>query len=190
MQTLLVTPHHRLRRDTEICIRDVYEQVHGAHIDTFPQTLIAATDRLEMPVCAAGLRFAGCGFFSESYLEDPIDRILGRRTGRQIERERIFEVTTLASRKTNAVLPFVREIVEFGQTNRYDWAFFTATARLRTLLTSMGLPLEVLGRADPKRIPHSERWGNYYHCGPQVCAIDARRLEARPPEADVRYAHA
>jgi len=190
MQTILVTPHHILRRQTEICITDVYERIHGAHIDAFPHTLIAAVDRLELPVCAAGLRFADCGFFSESYLEDPIEQTLSRRTGRRIERERIFEVTTLASRNAGAVSPFVGEIVEFGEASRFEWAFFTATERLRALLRHMGLPLEVLGRAEPSRIPHFERWGNYYSCAPRVCAIDARRLESGRPEAEIRYAHA
>ena len=190
MQIMLVTPHHELRQETEICIRDVYENVHGANIDAFPRTLIAAIDGLGVPVCAAGLRFAECGFFSESYLDDPIDRLLSRRTGRDTARERIFEVTTLASRKASAALPFVREIVEFGQTARFEWAFFTATTRLRALLTYMGLPFEVLGRADPNRIPHPERWGNYYSCGPRVCAVDSRRLEMRQPEAELHYAHA
>ena len=190
MKTILVTPHHVLRRQVEICIRDIYEREYGATVTDFPNTLIATVDDIETPICAAGLRFAAGGFFSESYLDEPIEKTLSEWTGRPVERERIFEVTTLASRSASASLPFVRQIVDFGESSGFDWAFFTATERLRALLRSIGLPFMVVADAVPSRIVNSARWGNYYNCAPRVCAVDSCRLAPSRAAPEPGRAHA
>lgn len=189
MKTVLVTAQHFLRRQTELCISEIYRREYGASISEFPPTLIAAFDRQNMPLCAAGLRFASTGFFSESYLAQPIEKTLTEWTGRNIERDRIFEVTTLASQSARASLPFLRQIIAFGETHGFDWAFFTATERLRALLRHMGLPLAVLAPAEPSRIEHPDRWGDYYLCGPRVCAVDGSRLGSARVAARLAEAH-
>jgi hypothetical protein len=187
MKTVLVMPRHFLRRQTETCISEIYKREYGASVSEFPHTLIAAFDREDVPVCAAGLRVASGGFFSEAYLAQPIETILAEWTGRKIERNRIFEITSLASRSAKASLPFLRRIIAFGETYGFECAFFTATERLRGLLRHMGIPLLILAAAEPGRVEHPERWGDYYRCGPRVCAVDGRQMEAallsRPAEA-------
>jgi len=190
MKTVLVTAQHFLRPQTETCISEIYRREYGASISEFPPTLIAAFESEDAPVCAAGLRFASGGFFSESYLAQPIERTLAEWTGRTVERDRIFEVTTLASRSARASLPFLRHIIAFGESHGFDWAFFTATERLRALLRHMGLPLAVLAPADPGRIEHPERWGDYYLCGPRICAVDGSRLGSARVAARLAEAHA
>lgn len=178
MKTVLVMPRHFLRRQTETCIREIYKREYGACVSEFPHTLIAAFDREDVPVCAAGLRVASGGFFSECYLPRPIERILADWTGRKIPRAKIFEITSLASRSAKASLPFLRRIIAFGEIYGFECAFFTATERLRGLLGHMGIPLLILGRAEPSRVDHPERWGDYYRCAPRVCAVDGKQLEA------------
>jgi hypothetical protein len=190
MKTILVTRKHFLRRQTELCIGEIYESEYGAVVTDFPNTLIAAFDQNDIPVCAAGLRFASGGFFSESYLTQPIEETLSKWTGGSVDRDRIFEVTTLASRNIKASLPFLREIIAFGETNGFDWAFFTATERLRVLLRHMALPLAVLADADPSRVDHPERWGSYYLCAPRVCAVDGSRLASAGNSPGLSHAHA
>ncbi|MFZ0694014.1 MAG: thermostable hemolysin [Alphaproteobacteria bacterium] len=190
MKTVLVTTQHFLRQKTERCISEIYRREYGASVSEFPHTLIAAFDGQDAPLCAAGLRFASSGFFSESYLEQPIEKTLTAWTGRSIERDRIFEVTTLASRNARASLPFLRHIIAFGETYGFDWAFFTATERLRALLRHMRLPLAVLAPAEPGRIECPERWGDYYLCGPRVCAVDGSRLGSARVAARLAEAHA
>ena len=171
-QEFVVVPaRHVARARTEAFIRGVYAEAFGAVIPAFPNLLAAAFDKAGAPLCAAGLRFADDGFFSEAYLDRPIEARLSAEGRRPVSRRRIFEVTTLASRSPMASLRFVNRIGDFGRTRDFEWLFFTATDRLQRLLRWMGHPLVVLGAADPRRIADPERWGSYYTYLPRVCGI-------------------
>lgn len=179
----IVVHSHPLRAAAEACIRDVYERVFSARDLLLPRTLIAWVGDDGLPLCAAGLRSAMDGFFSEVYLDAPIERVLAERTGRPVVRDSIFEVTTLVSRRPDVVSAFLRQIAVFGRNAGFGWSFFTATAGLRNLLGGLGIPAFDLAPADPRRLSDSERWGSYYAHAPQVCAVgdewlrsgDARR---------------
>lgn len=182
-RVIFVSPSHSLRAHVEACIRTVYERVFAARGLVFPGTLIALVDGDDRPLCAAGLRTAGEGFFSEIYLDAPIERVLSRRAGRPVAREAVFEVTTLASRSAEASPRFLRQLAILGKSAGFEWSFFTATARLRALLGQLGGPILDLGPADPRRLADAERWGSYYTHSPQVCAVHDQWLDdgaARP----------
>ena len=102
---------------------------------------------------AAGLRFAADGFFSECYLEAPVDAALSALSRYPVRREKIFEVTSLASRSPHTVGSFLRKIIACGEAAGFEWAFFTATAPLKALLERMSLPLVPLAAADRSRVP-------------------------------------
>lgn len=171
-----VLPAHPLRAATEALIRRVYAYEYAATPSAFPVRLLAHVDADGQPQCAAGLRFATDGFFSEQYLDLPIEALLGTAAGHAVQRARIFEVTTLASQAPGAAVGFLGHIVDWGQQQGFDWAFFTATDRLRALLRRLGLPLLALAGADPARLTDAGRWGRYYLSGPSVCAVDGARL--------------
>jgi len=122
-------------------------------------------------LCASGLRFAETGFFSECYLDVPIERALSEATGKKVSRTGVFEVTGLASRAPRVATRFLRGVVGYGELAGFDWAFFTATHRLRELLNRIKLPPLTLAVADPERVPDSEVWGSYYASAPIVCAV-------------------
>lgn len=182
--TLLVPRRHSLRKQTEECIREVYGREYDAILAELPETLIGAFDADGVPVCAAGLRFADTGFFSENYLDAPVEAVLAAQCGRPVRRERVFEVTTLVSGDPRAFLPFVREIVSFGQGHGFDWAFFTITNRLHALLHRVKLPLRFLGLAQPGRVERPERWGSYYLHDPRVCAVEGRLIAPLFPSTE------
>ena len=189
-QALLVQGGHPLRVAAEACIREVYRDAFAARIASFPELLVTMVDLSGEPVCAAGLRMEADGFFSEDYLDYPVERILSLLAGRAVAREQVFEVTTLASRRVAASAGFVREIALLGKSAGFEWSVFTATARLRMLLHRLGLPLVVLGRADPARIGNAGDWGSYYDQQPMICAVDDQwpeealsRVKARPCHA-------
>lgn len=180
LRVVVVPRADALRDRVEACIRAVYGQAFGAWDVTLPATLIAWLDGDDRPLCAAGLRTAEDGFFSETYLDAPIERVLAERTGRDVRRRSVFEITTLASQSAEVCPAFVRQLAAFGKGAGFGWCFFTATARLRALIGELGIPFLALAPADPARLPDPARWGSYYEHTPQVCAVDDRWLDEGP----------
>lgn len=176
-RVVLVPRTHPLRRDAEACIESVYDRAFGARDLEFAPTLIAWVGKAGRPLCAAGLRTVADGFFSEAYLDAPIDWLLSARTAGPVRREAIFEVTMLASRSPEASSGFLRQIALLGRRAGFEWSFFTATAHLRKLLWGLGIPTLELAPADPRRLPDAERWGSYYDHAPEVCAVNDRWLD-------------
>ncbi len=172
MQIFVASRGHPLRSRVERFIADVYRDHYSASVTSFPLDLIAALNSQGQCICAAGLRFAQGGFFSESYLDTTIEQALSAAVEKPVHRSNIFEVTSLASRAPRSSTLFLRHIVLYGELAGFDWAFFTATDRLRELLGLVGLPPLALASAIPQRVPNWENWGSYYTAAPVVCAIN------------------
>jgi hypothetical protein len=172
----LLTNDDDRRRSAEEFIRNTYAACYGARLETFPSRIIALLDHRDEILCAAGLRFLDDGFFSESYLDAPIEDVVSAILARPVNRNAIFEVTTLASRAPLATAEFISEIGAFGERAGFEWSFFTLTRRLHLMVRRLGIALTYLGEADRRRIADSERWGTYYACQPKVYAVASRRL--------------
>lgn len=167
----LVDPRDPLRARVEDAVALVYWRGYGATIESFPHHLVASLDDDGNPTSAAGLRFAGTSFFSECYLDAPIEEVLSRTSGTRVFRSQIVEITTLAAIKPGTSLELVRHIIGFARESQMTWAFFTATERLRALLRRAVVPAMDLVPAEPHRVPDASRWGSYYHTQPRVTAI-------------------
>jgi hypothetical protein len=175
-ETIIIREGDALRSVVETFIRNVYAIEYGAQLRTFPSRLFALiNDRGEI-MCAAGVRLQEDGFFSERYLDSPIEQALRTASNRTIERSQVFEVTTFASRAPRATMQFIRSLGHFGELNGFAWSFFTLTQRLHRLVERLGHPLTHLADADYRRIPDHERWGTYYAAQPKVFAIASPRL--------------
>lgn len=174
--TALLTNDDDRRRSAEELIKDTYADRYGARLETFPSRIIALLDHRDQVLCAAGLRFLDDGFFSESYLDAPIEDVASAILARPVNRSAIFEVTTLASRAPLATAEFISEIGTFGEKAGFEWSFFTLTRRLHLMVRRLGIALTYLGEADRRRIADSERWGTYYACQPKVFAVASRHL--------------
>jgi len=177
MATLVIPEHHRLRSKAERFIREVYEQEYGARLHAFPASLFAAVDSRGEILCAAGFRSHADGFFSERYLDWPVDTALTRLDGRSVTRDRVFEISTFASRSPRSVPPFVSDLIESAEAAGFEWGFFTLTRRLRLLLDRLGLELERLGPAEAARIEDASSWGSYYEQEPEVYAGNRNSLK-------------
>jgi hypothetical protein len=171
MPSAIIPRNHGLRPEAERLIAEVYALHYSARITTFPKTLIGMLGDDGALLCAAGLRFAADGFFSECYLDAPIDAVLSGVWRSPVRREMIFEVTSLASRAPHRVGSFLRKIIACGEAAGFEWGFFTATAPLKLLLDRIGLPLMPLAAADRSRVAYPEAWGGYYELGPSVYAV-------------------
>src|SRR5580704_5601469 len=176
-KTVLLTIDDARRRSAEVFIKDTYAARYGARLEAFPSRITALLDHRDAILCAAGLRFLDDGFFSECYLDGPIEDVVSAISARTVKRSAIFEVTTLASRAPLATAEFIVEIGRFGERAGFEWSFFTLTHRLHLLVSRLGIALTLLGEADRHRIADSERWGTYYACQPRVYAVASRRLK-------------
>jgi hypothetical protein len=175
-ETIVIREGDALRDLAETFIRNVYAAEYGAQLQTFPSRIFALLNDGDEIVCAAGVRFQDEGFFSERYLDSPIEQALGAASKRTIARDEIFEVTTFASRAPRATIGFIESVGRFGEANGFMWSFFTLTRRLHQLVERLGHPLTHLADADYRRIPDHVRWGTYYDSEPKVFAIASPRL--------------
>jgi hypothetical protein len=175
-ETIVIREGDALRSFVETFIRNVYSVEYGAQLQAFPSRLFALMDERAEIICAAGVRLQEDGFFSELYLDSPIEQALGTASKRTITRSEIFEVTTFASRAPRATMQFIKSLGMFGELNGFAWSFFTLTQRLHRLVERLGHPLTHLADADYRRIPGHQRWGTYYASQPKVFAIASPRL--------------
>jgi Thermostable hemolysin len=171
MQAAIISRDHDLRSAAEQLIAEVYALQYSARITAFPATLIAMIGDGGAPLCAAGLRFAVDGFFSECYLDAPVDAVLSALRRYPVAREKVFEVTSLASRAPHTIGPFLRKIMACGEAAGFEWAFFTATAPLKLILERLSLSLLPLAPAEPSRVTNPDAWGSYYDLTPNVYAV-------------------
>jgi hypothetical protein len=176
LKTALLTNDDPRRHSAEDFIKKIYAARYGARLETFPSRIIALLDNRDEILCAAGLRFFDDGFFSERYLDTPIENAVSAMSARPVNRNAIFEVTTLASRAPLATAEFIAEVGAFGESAGFEWSFFTLTRRLHLLVRRLGIALTYLGEADRRRIADSERWGTYYASQPKVYAVASQRL--------------
>jgi Thermostable hemolysin len=176
-KTVLLTNDDARRRSAELFIKETYAARYGARLETFPFRIVALLDSRDEPLCAAGLRFLDDGFFSERYLDAPIEEVVSKISTRAVNRSAIFEVTTLASRAPRATAEFIAQIGAFGEEAGLEWSFFTLTRRLHLMISRLGIAPTFLGEADRRRIADPERWGTYYACEPKVYAVASRRLK-------------
>jgi hypothetical protein len=182
-----VSPGHPLWLVTSIFIRTMYLDHYGARLTNLPTNILALVDARQKVHCAAGLRDGSQGFFSEFYLEQPIETVIRSLADKPVERREIVEVSSLASRTPAASVQFMRELILYGDTLGFNWAFFTATSRLQKLLERIRLPVIDLGVARADRVPTPDAWGSYYETAPKVLAIgrdDLAPFLIRDPDAD------
>lgn len=188
MQLLQISPGHALWPATSLFIRSTYVDHYSAHIANLPHKIVALIDTRNQVHCAAGLRDCSEPYFSEAYLDHPIETVIGGIAGRRVERHEIVEVANLASRTPAASARFMRELILYGETLGFNWAFFTATLRLEGLLRRLRLPLIELGTASADRVPDPAAWGTYYDAKPKVLAIgrdDLAPFLARASESEM-----
>ncbi len=171
MRFILTPRDDNLRPAVERLIGETYASHYGARIVAFPDTLVAMVGGDGAVCCAAGMRFSPEGFFSEAYLDAPVDALLSALRHAPVSREKIFEVTSLACRAPHLAGSFLRKIIASGEASGFEWSFFTATAPLKALLERMRLPLVPLAEAESCRVANPQTWGSYYAFAPRVYAV-------------------
>lgn len=159
------------RQEAQSHIRAVYKRVYGAEVADFAPLLVVAERADGEILCAAGIRTARDGFFSDTYLSADFSTELKQATGLTVPASHIMEVVSLASRTPFPVLPMLDKMIAWGRENGMTCGVFTATKPLRRLLDRTGLAYVELARADISKVPNPASWGSYYSTNPMVCAF-------------------
>jgi hypothetical protein len=171
---VVVPRSDRLRSAVEDAIRTLYWTRYEAFLSSFAQTIVAELSQSGSVECAAGIRFGNEAFFSECYLDLPIEQVLHDQLGRTVRRDKIVEVSHLAAPCSGRSLVFVKNLIKMLRTRDAEWAIFTATKPLRALLRRNRLAMTELGCADRSRVPHPECWGHYFQHDPRIMAVHHR----------------
>lgn len=159
------------RTEAQDHIKGVYESVYRANVTEFAPLLVVARRADGDILCAAGVRTAQDGFFSEAYLASDFPVTLRDRTGLDVPACEIMEVVSLASITPFPVLPMLDAMLQWGRDNGMTCGVFTATKPLRRLLKRTNLSFVELASADLSKVSQPEAWGSYYDTDPKVCAF-------------------
>lgn len=171
-------------------MRNVYRDSYAADLTTFPKRILARFDRQGTVLCAAGLRSETDGFFSEYYLNQPIEAALADIVGHPVARAAICEVTTLVSQAPHETSEFIDDIVRLAAELGFRWSFFTLTRRLALMVRHKGLSPFDLAAATADRVPQPEKWGRYYQTSPHVFAVSGSALPQAAVTSRIRVQHA
>ena len=179
MRLELIPTSQPLRAAAEALAAEIFRREYGAEVQSFPELMMAVLDDADRPQCVASLRDSENGFFSEQYLDLPIEQAIAAASGQPVARGDILELCALAAARPGGLLTLMRGFADIGLASGYRWGLFTATRRLRELSARMRLTLIDLGPARPERIADAGRWGSYYLQDPRVCAIDGQPARER-----------
>lgn len=192
MHLVVAAPGHPLRPAIQGGISAVYSREYGVKVPAFPRLLGGLYDDGGTLLAAAGVRQPEDGFFSEIYLDQPVEAAIGDVLPSPPSRGQIIEIGAMAGIKPASSLILVDMLARRFMAAGARWAIFTATRRLRALLGRSGIPLVDLGRAESRRVANPQDWGTYYMHDPRVVAVEGAVLPRflRPMPVGREAAHA
>lgn len=176
MRLVWLDPAHVLWPSAQQLVADVFAHAYGADIAHLPDRMLGVLGNDGKLACAVGVRDSHSGFFSECYLDVPVDSAIAAATGKPIFRKDILELTALAASRPGAFGYLLSGLAPAGRSAGYRWGLFTATRPLRTVARRFGARLVELGWAERNRVSDPERWGTYYDHAPIVCAVDGAEV--------------
>ena len=170
----VITERDGARGSLERFIEARFAAAYGARVTHFSRHLVGMRDPSRRWHASAGYTPARDGpLFLESYLVEPIERILAHRCDGPVARDRVVEVGNLAATSAGMGLELVAATVRHLHDAGYAWVVFTATRELRNLFSRLGVPLISIATADPARLSdRGASWGRYYAHDPHVMATD------------------
>jgi len=158
-------------------IKKTFRRVYAAEPNTFMPHFIRVRDNERNYKAIIGYRDAEYQrLFLEAYLDEPVEAVISRHVGEQVERASIVEVGNLAEADAGDARLAIIAATAFLHTAGYRWVVFTGVSRLRNAFRRLGLEPKELVEADDSRLSEAERraWGSYYSDRPVVCYGDIR----------------
>ena len=163
---------HPRRVRAEAFVESFFRQAYGAQLQTFYPLLISILFPGGEYAAVAGVRPAGSSkaLFSEHYLDEPVECILG------VDRHKIVEIGNLAPASAGQARWLICTLTAFLSGAGFTHVVFTAVPKLKNAFTRMGLPLTKHAGASAERLPPEQAviWGSYYESRPAVYSGDIR----------------
>lgn len=162
------------RGEVEAFIAAVFKQIYGADVSHFMPELVALRDAQGVLMAAFGLRNAASEkLFLEQYIDEPIEQLLSRQLGREIQRAEITCIGNLAVANPRNAGVLIAHVIKHSLSMQLPWGVATAHHSLQNGLIKGGRDLYPLAVANPERLALAERanWGSYYRKLPQIVAI-------------------
>jgi hypothetical protein len=164
-------PLHPRRAHAEVFVQAIFRHAYGAQLQTFYPLLLSILFPGGDYAAVAGVRPAGSErLFSEHYLDEPVERILG------VERDRIVEIGNLAPASAGQARWLICTLTAFLGGAGFTHVVFTAIPKLKNAFGRMGLPLTKHADASAECLPPGQAriWGSYYESRPAVYSGDIR----------------
>lgn len=174
--TTCVGPTHPTRGAVERLIREAYSRRYGATIRGLPDRLVAVFGPDAVPLAACGIRDARSGFFSECYLDQPVEHRVSQLCAVPVARGQIVEVVSLAGINAPAVRQLMQDVIEDIQRMGRSAGVFTSAPVLMAMIERIGVPALRMAPADPTRVANPEDWGSYYDDRPSVFVVPSRTI--------------
>ena len=152
-------------------VAERYAAAYDAEVQHFLPQLYSLHDRDGERLAAFGLRAAAAApLFLETYLDQPIERILALAAGQPVARAEIVEIGNLAGRHPGALRLLIPAVAELLMRSGFRWLAFTGSQRLVNGFARLGIPLMPLAPARPERLDADARaaWCRYYDDAPTV----------------------
>ncbi len=123
-------------------------------------------------LAAVGFRFADREeLFLEQYLDDKVENILSSKYQKNISRDQIVEIGSLASGGEGMSKFLFIALAAYLRKMGCSYAVMTGTSKLRSSFKKLNLKPITLCEASKERLAdRTEDWGSYYDVKPQVLA--------------------
>lgn len=174
-------------------VREQYARSFDAEVMPDPDYFITAEQSgsggIRTVACAGVTLASEQPFFSERYLDQPVDALIRKRLHAECPRDAIVEVGPLASRVPRAGGEVIRLVPIIAWCLGKRYILCTATRSLAVTLDRLGIWFVPFAAADVTRLPAADRdrWGRYYANDPQVGVIPLADLSRLFTETTGRY---
>ncbi len=173
LDLLLIDKYSARRAEVEEFSKNIYRRFYGAELTTFPTELLAITYKTKEIISCIGMRPAATSsLYLEQYTEGTIERKVAALTGRNLDREQIVEVGTLAIRSKSTCHMMIAALAGVLIKRKEKHLVFTAVKAFRNTLTNLEIPFMRLAKASAAQLRDNSNWGSYYNASPEVILID------------------
>lgn len=158
------------RGPVERYIKTAFQLAYGAKLTRLMPRLFTLRAPDQSILAGFGLREAATErLYLETYLDEPVEDVVGRQANRKVARAGIVEVGNLAASPGGARAMIVALTCHLHH-GGFEWVTFTGVAALRAAFFSLGLSPFVIAEADPDRLPLGDLalWGDYFVARPMV----------------------